>query len=161
MRMPMMKSPPTKLCLKPRASVCLVFAIIWGVVFVIVWDALTQKGAPSWLPISMYLFVTGVTFLHLLSYKLEVLNGGIRLHTLFRGSMSLDDSEIDTMEYEVGKKRLQDGIRPYYRLIINPSATIEKAPIIVNLKLFSRNDLAKLYRCVCEFNEKKISIVNS
>jgi hypothetical protein len=58
--------------------------------------------------------------------------------------MSLLLYEIDKVEVKLGITTYSDRFRPTIRMIFKPKSNIEKPEIVVNLKIFSKGDLALL-----------------
>ena len=75
--------------------------------------------------------------------RIVITENGLAYKRLFIWSRSVSFDEIKELKVELGSK----GVKPPYRLLIFPHArTCE--PLTINIKLFSRNGLAKLMKII-------------
>ena len=76
------------------------------------------------------------------SFKLNINDHELRYRTLFTGTRSIAVSEIAKAKAKVG---VNDSFGPMYRLTVYPLRGSESRPIVINLKVFSREDLKQLF----------------
>lgn len=130
-------------CLRASVSAYIVFCFLVFLPFLMsLWSLYREMS--SWPLAVLCLLCIAFIFLWLASYKLELSDDRISYRTLFRGTMSLLLYEIDKVEVKLGITTYSDRFRPTIRMIFKPKSNIEKPEIVVNLKIFSKGDLALL-----------------
>lgn len=75
------------------------------------------------------------------SFRLMVDDRKLIYRSLFSGTRSIALSDVKTAKVEYGVK---DSFGPFHRLTIYPLAKSELRPIVINLKVFSREDIKQL-----------------
>ncbi len=73
-------------------------------------------------------------------FQILVSDSEMSYRTLLGGIRTLSLSQIESVKTELGVGKL---LGPFHRLVITPKHNV--APIIINMKVFSRSDLEKLF----------------
>jgi hypothetical protein len=92
-------------------------------------DVLTLLGFPTTLIVWVYAF------------RLEISNGVLSYRTLFRGTRSIALSSIASARTAITP---QAPLGPFFRLTIYPSRDARTRPIVINMKVFSIEDVNRL-----------------
>jgi hypothetical protein len=128
-------------------SAYVVISLIFGGPLILVVPAVTRHPSFS----SFEVIALQSTFLliglfWLRSIKIELSGQGIGYTTLFSGRRFLAWSEIKTAELKFGyrESKLSNAVRPIFRLVIEPQPSSGKPPIIINIKVLSKNDVKHL-----------------
>ena len=74
-------------------------------------------------------------------FRIVVSNGIIHYRSLFGGNKCLALGEIRKAEIKIGG---EEAFGPFYRLILYPSEDVNKTRIVINMKVFSREDVNAL-----------------
>ena len=93
-----------------------------------------------------WIFASTITFFWLIFYRIELSNESISYRTIWKlgRTTSLTFSEINKAEIKIGVFKYTDRFKPTVRLELKPKPGVKKLPIIINLKVFSENDMKKL-----------------
>ena len=135
-----------RLIARPATSTYLVFAFLCLPFALPVVKVATRTSALHGIDVSSDLSILLVfpsfillMFLWVSRFRILVSDSEVSYRTLFRGTRSLQLSQIASARTEIGVGGL---LEPFYRLIITPKNTAP--PMIINMKIFSREDLRKL-----------------
>lgn len=112
---------------------------------------ITKASGMEWAPVSLPAGALIFAFLWIRRFQIEIRGDEIRYTTLFSGMHSLRCSELE--RYEVGTN-FRAHFGPPLRLTLFPREDTMKAPIVVNVKVFSRQDIKKL-REILDANVKR------
>jgi hypothetical protein len=77
------------------------------------------------------------------SFQLKIDDHALEYRSLFGGRKSIALLEIAKAEVKTGP---ENSFGPFYRLTIYPQHELRLRPIVINLKVFSREDLKQLYK---------------
>jgi hypothetical protein len=116
-------------------SIVLVFALACAVVAV--WQ-------PSF--VAPFLGCVGVAifiFFWLRWFQLQVGEHAIRYSSLWNGRQSLAIADVGRAEVEVGLLKYGDRFKPPIRLVLHPKEATGKKPIVINTKVFRREDVRR------------------
>lgn len=117
-------------------SVVLLFVVACGVVAV---------RQPSFvLPLVLCLGIGIFIFVWLKRFQLEVNQGTIRYSSLRNGGQSLAIADVGRAEVEVGLLKYGDRFRPPIRLVLHPRDAAGRKPIVINTKVFRREDIRRV-----------------
>jgi hypothetical protein len=137
-------SAPQELCLRASGSSYVVFGLMGGVPLLLSLFIAQYREAMFWQASVLCFLVTAVFFVWLASFRLELSENIISYRTLFGGSCSLQLNEIAKVEIKAGSFDYSDRLKPTIRLIITPIPSVMKPPIVVNMKVFRREDMSEL-----------------
>jgi hypothetical protein len=99
---------------------------------------------PVW-PIALLVYAIFVgVLLYLSSLRITVRDGLLSYRSLFRGTHSIKLSDIRQARVDVRLLTIPSG-RPPYALFIEPLPTADVKPFVINMKLFSRENLRTLF----------------
>jgi hypothetical protein len=76
------------------------------------------------------------------SFQLKIDDHALEYRSLFGGRKSIALLEIAKAEVKTGAEK---SFGPFYRVTIYPRQGLRLQPIVINLKVFSREDLKQLY----------------
>jgi len=100
------------------------------------------------------LLATALLFSWISAFKIEVVNDVLTYRTLFGGRRSIALSLIKTAETDIGSFA---ALGPFYRLMLYPSDG--SRPIAINMKVFSRQDLHRVFEILGpKLTKKKMSV---
>ena len=140
------KDLSTPLCFRARSSSYIGVGIT-GIPFIICLVAVLYrgfKGYDFWQPIMISLMLPALIFFWLRTIKLTLTDDSITYRTLFRGTSSLGCFEIGKVEVQIGYGKSTSGFSPPFRMHFVPKPFVKKRPIVVNMYVFSREDLAQI-----------------
>lgn len=132
----------TNTCYRACVSTYLVFGTITGIPLLISLLA-TLKSPAAWPGVVACLFIMAAIFWWLNSFKILLSEREISYRSLFKGTASLAFSEIKEAKTDVTFSQV---FGPPIRLVLSPKPNIAKPPIIVNIKVFCRHDVAQLLK---------------
>lgn len=98
----------------------------------------TQMG---WVPVLLPLGAMLFAFIWIHHFRIEISKTEIRYRTLFSGNQSIRVSEIQT--YKMGTN-FRAPLGPPLRLTIYPRRGTDTKPIVINVKVFSREGVKEL-----------------
>ena len=119
-----------------------------GATILVTWLVLFLKGAREanhWLGISLGLSVVGFLGSWLGSFQLRLSGNTLEYWSLFGGHQLLNSDEISTARIATGVSEYRDRFRPPIRLEILTQSFVETKPIFINLKVFQREDLSRIF----------------
>ncbi len=135
-------SPTVDTCYHACVSTYLIFGTITGLPFMISLLA-TLKNPVAWPGVVACLFIMAAIFWWLNAFKIQVSEKDVSYRSLFQGTVSLAFSEIKEAKTDVTFSKV---FGPPIRLVLTPKPNIAKPPIIVNIKVFCRSDVAQLLK---------------
>jgi hypothetical protein len=116
---------------------------------VITWTYLflaRRQDARFWLGISIGSSVLGLLCSWLGSFQVRLCGSTLEYWSLFGGYRALKQDDIAKARIEIGSSSYGDRFRPPIRLEILPGALGQsKQPVFINLKVFSRSDLKRIF----------------
>ena len=80
-------------------------------------------------------------FVWIRTYRIVVDGAELSYTSLFGGRQSVQLEEIASARTEIG---IRDALGPMYRLVLELSGHAEKSQIVINMKVFRREDMATL-----------------
>ena len=125
-------------------------AVTWSIAsIVITWICLflaRRQDARFWLGIGIGSSVLGLLGSWLGSFQVRLFDTTLEYWSLFGGYRVLEQDEIAKARIEVGSSTYVDRFRPPIRLEILPDVLKQnRKPIFMNLKVFSRSDLKRIF----------------
>lgn len=134
-----------KLDARSCRSTYLVFLAMFGMLVVLgLAMGLTRH---DWEAFWISLVVLSFSLLWVASFRLRIDGGELTYRSLFEGTRSIAISEIEMAEATVG---IKDPFGPFHRLTVYPSKKSNAQPIVINLKVFSREDLKQLFHILAD-----------
>lgn len=130
-----------QLTARASLSTYLVFSSILAPLFVLVAIA-TIKSPQSWSVVVIVGLVAAGCGVWIRSFRLVVSDETLVYRSLFGGTRSIQLSEIGKAETKLASS---DALGPFMQLRIIPKHGLRRRPIVVNMKVFSRNDLRALF----------------
>ncbi len=131
----------TEQSIRASRSAYVTFSIIIGLPL-IGYLLLPFLGKPLlWEPISILLSAAVLLLIWLRSFQVTLDDSKIAYKTLFSARSYLDYSDIVTAKIESGVSPGKDRNGATVRLVVQPSPTSGKQPLIINAKVFSREDI--------------------
>lgn len=121
-------------------STYLVFLAFLGPLFIL--GLVASLKSQAWEGFWIYIGAVSLVVAWITSYKLSIDDHELSYRTLFAGTRSITLSEIAKAEAKVGVK---DSFGPMYRLTVYSLKGPDSRPIVINLKVFSREDLKQLF----------------
>jgi hypothetical protein len=98
-------------------------------------------GRMEWKDAAKLMSLPAAWLLWVSAFRIDVSNGVLVYRSLFRGSRSLPLAAISRAQMAVTPAAL---FGPFFRLTIYPSAELHAKPIVINMKVFRREDLDRL-----------------
>ena len=80
------------------------------------------------------------------AYMLQIQEDRLRYRSLFGGTREVRFEEIAESEVQIGVNEYVDRHRPHYRLVVRSVPSLRKCPIIINLKIFTREEVLRLLK---------------
>ncbi len=115
----------------------LLFVVACGVVAV---------RQPSFvLPLLLCVGIGIFIFIWLKRFQLEVSRGTIRYSSLWNRGQSLAIADVGRAEVEAGLLKYGDRFRPPIRLVLHPKDAAGRKPIVINTKVFRKEDIRRLF----------------
>ena len=132
---------------RPSLKSATVFLGSWALVFFLgVASALHDWAAWPIPAISGVIWAfLGIWFL---SHRIVIADNYLSYRTLFGGWKSIPLEQVQSVELEVGWKTYSDRFRPMLRLKVVPSDTSAFRPLIINLRVFKKEDISDLLQAV-------------
>jgi hypothetical protein len=141
-----MTSNEDSLTVETRYRACvstyLVFGAITGIPFLISLLA-TLKNPTVWPSVIACFFIMAAVFWWLNTFKIQLSESGVSYRSFFKGAVYLAFSEIKEAKTDV---TFSEVFGPPIRLVLTPKPNVAKPPIIVNIKVFCRRDVAQLLK---------------
>lgn len=131
--------------LKSSPSAYFVFIAIWGIPTVIWLLTYFINGRVDWQPIAICLIGLFGSIMWLVSFELILTTDQLIYRSLFGGTVTLLLKEIKKVEILTGCFTFSDRLKPTTRLVIEPQTSSNKKPIIINVKIFSQNNISHFY----------------
>ncbi len=78
-------------------------------------------------------------------FQLEVSRGTIRYSSLWNRGQSLAIADVGRAEVEAGLLKYGDRFRPPIRLVLHPKDAAGRKPIVINTKVFRKEDIRRLF----------------
>jgi hypothetical protein len=128
-----------------RASSAL--AIVWEsvlLVFVVACGVVAVRQPSFVLPLLLCIGIGIFIFIWLRRFQIEVSRGTIRYSSLWNGGRSLAIADVGRAEVEVGLLKYGDRFRPPIRLVLHPKDAASGKPIVINTKVFRKEDIRRL-----------------
>ena len=119
------------------------YAIMCGfltLMFLLVLYSHQAKGA--WQMLVMLGSILVFILLWVGSFRISVAGNTVSYRSLLGGTRSLQSSEIEKAEIKIDRT---EKFGPVYRLILWPESFALKKPIVINMKVFSKADLTRLF----------------
>lgn len=85
-------------------------------------------------------------------YVVRVFQGRLERQTFLGGRREINLVDIEEATVEAGRQKYMDRFRPPLRLAIKPHNHASAKSFDINLRLFSRNDIARLLNVLSELN---------
>lgn len=128
----------TKVILDARAAVStyVVFGLMFGPLCCL--SILKFRESSATIVLS---FVLLFIFVWIRTYRVVVDGAQLSYNSLFGGKQSVQLSQIVSVRTEIG---IRDAFGPMYRLVLELASAKGKSQIIVNMKVFRREDMVKL-----------------
>src|ERR1700760_3362310 len=128
-----------KIDARSSRSTYTVFSTIFGVLALLSFFFGLKRH--DWGAFRICLIVLSGFLLWVASFRLKVDDQKLIYRSLFSGTRSIAFSEIEKAEVGFG---VNDSFGPFYRLTIYPSAQFGQRPIVINLKVFRRENIQHL-----------------
>lgn len=102
-------------------------------------------GKPMlWQPIAILSVAFLIIFIWLRSFKIMLYDDQITYKTLFSTASSLNYSDVVQAKVESGIGNGLNRNGPTVRLVVHPLLSSRESPLIINAKVFSREDIKKI-----------------
>lgn len=143
-----MESPQTKaatpaLSVRACLSTYAVLAGIFGLLLVFCLAlALAKPARGAWQSVAIVAAVFTYVIVWIAAFRLKVADGILSYRSLFGGVRSLGLDEIQLAEIKIDFERK---FGPPLGLLITPRSGCQKPKILVNMKVFGKEDLHKLF----------------
>lgn len=137
--------PPTeKIVARASGSAYFVFSILCALPLGVAFAA-PLVGRP-WLVEAIVVATVGwvfaIVWLH--AFQLELTPTELRYRSLFTGLRVIALDAIGSSEIQIGVNEPRDRFKPMYRLVVTPRDASGGAPIVVNVKVLSMNELRRV-----------------
>jgi hypothetical protein len=128
-------------------SAYVVFALILGGPLLFALPVFFRRPLSSWKVFVLQLTALLFSYCWLWFFRLVLSKEDIHYRTLFKGTVGLAWKEISKAETIIGygKGGLWNALKPPFRLVLEPEPSLNKRAIVINLKVFNKRDLARLF----------------
>ena len=124
------------------ASTYLVMGSFWTLMFALVLASALQGAGGAWLMVGLLGSILVLILLWVGFFRISLIGETLFYRSLWGGTRSLQLSEIKSAEIKIDTN---EKFGPPYRLILWPEPSTGKKPIVVNMKVFSRTDLTRVF----------------
>jgi hypothetical protein len=133
--------PPNRLDARACTSTYVIFCGMFGFLFALgILIGIRPGGDPTVTLASAAAFILSILWVR--AFHLVIADGVISYRSLFGRTRSISATNIGKAATELN---LRSGFRPPMQLIIYPMNANEDRPIRINMKVFSREDLARVF----------------
>jgi hypothetical protein len=133
--------PAGRLDARACTSTYVIFCGMFGFFFALgILIGIRPGGDPTVTLASAAVFILSILWVR--AFRLVIADGAISYRSLFGGTRSISATDIEKAATELN---LRSGFRPPIQLIIYSTNTREDRPIRINMKVFSREDLRRVF----------------
>jgi hypothetical protein len=140
------------LCLRAAPSGYIIFIGVFCFPILLLGIIAAVKDPSMWKGVAATLILMIVWAAWLASFRIVLTHDTIS-YTTIRGTVSMALSEIDKAEIHVGEYQYKDRFRPTIRLELHPYKGIGKKPMVINLKVFGKQDIRLLLKYLNVHND--------
>jgi len=103
-----------------------------------------SAGRPFWQAAACVLAIWLYCLVWIRSFKVSVVKGTLSYRSLLGGTRSIPLGEIQDSKTEIGWFNYVGKSRPPFRIVVMPRAETQLKPIIINMRVFAKEDIARL-----------------
>lgn len=119
-------------------------ALVLDGIFLYTFISETNQSPQLWLGLAFGFFALGLLYAWLGGYRLRLFTSLIEYQSLFGGFRALRLNDIQHARIRIGWFTYWDRFRPTIRLEILPGNGAHKKPVVVNMKVFRKEDLDRV-----------------
>jgi hypothetical protein len=135
------------LTMRAGTSAYIVFSLIFGYIAVLsVIAAVSNRSMLVAAVLAVGVLV--LSWMWLITFRVTVSSESVSYTTLFRGTVTFDFTEIDSIRLESGIRGFADRFKPFVRIVIEPSKESHRQPAYVNIKILGSSAVAELKKAL-------------
>jgi hypothetical protein len=124
------------------ASTYAIVVGIWALLFLVVLYSALRHANGAWPLVSMLGCVLVFVLCWVWSFRIRIFGNSVSYRSLLAGTRTLQLDEIEKAEVKIATT---EKFGPVYSLILWPESFAEKKSIVINMKVFSKADLNRVF----------------
>ena len=124
------------------ASTYAIMVGTWALLFLVVLYSALRHANGAWPLVSVLGGVLLFTLCWVGSFRISIFGNSVSYRSLLAGTRTLRLTEIEKAEIKIATT---EKFGPFYKLILWPESFTQKKSIVINMKIFSKADLKRVF----------------